>query len=215
MKRVGEYLFATIYKPVRPVTPFSNTFEKIVWEIYKAKDDREKIETIYRSINFVHPHTDEIIDINMRFMEKDGQLYQTNRGVFGSMDLPELTIAYEFNFHDFWLSILKPSEMSMSEHNTITAELTGKQVKERFENMEKENEKNKAFLESKICQHYYEKNQYAPSLKDRVDSDDVIRLLVDQIFYAKDAPYREVARKRITEKRREIAKNIIVPHWRK
>lgn len=209
---MGEYVTITVYKPMNSLSFLPSKFEKLCWDLYHANNDRNKIEEIYRGINFVQPNGN-IFDLNMRFLEKDGTTYQTNSGVYGSEQLPNLSLSYKFYLHDFWLSILEPRELMMNDHNTIECRLDGRTIHHRFTNMLRAN--SSTFQNSAIWRHFKEGESGYPPLEQLIGKDDLVEIHIGHIYYAEDGEYRSAARKNITEQRKEIASECVIPHWTK
>lgn len=209
---MGEYTEVSVYKRVKPVTPFSNKFETLIRELHLAGDNRQEIERLYRSVNFVHPDGN-IFDLHMKFIEKDGVLYQSNRGIPEAPQLPCLTLSYKFSFPDFWMSVLKPKELVMDEHDYIRVEIPATDVLERFRRIEACNENRSGWKETSVYQNFYEGNKWTPSLQDVLEEEDMLELVVGHIYYEDDKPYRTVAKERITTQRKEIAEQLFIPHW--
>lgn len=205
---------AVVYKPMHPVSFLSNKFEKVCWDLYHAKNDRAKKEEIYRSINFVRPDGN-IFDLNMRFLEKDGVVYQTNSGVYGAEHLPNLSLFYKFHFHDFWLSMLKPEELTMNEHDAIECMLDGRTINTRFFDLFRVNKERSSFKTSSVYKLYKEGEIGTPPLQQLIENDDLVEIHVGHIYYSDTENYRDAARKSITTQRKEIASQMVVPHWAK
>lgn len=208
---MGEYLSVTIYKEVKPITPFTNRFDRMVQELYKARNDRQEIERIYRKNDFILPNGN-VFDLQMRFKEFDEGLFQTNSGVWGSKELPNLQLYYKFEFHNFWLTLLKPTEMSMDQHDVLHARLSGKDVHFRLFQIKR---RNSHFETSELYQYFTTNlDRHTPNLKTIIKDQDIIEIQLGHIYHTEEPiSYRETARKEITKQRKEIATNLFVPHW--
>lgn len=212
MNDMGEYMEVTVYKRVREISPFSNGFEKLIHELYRAGDDRQEIERLYRSIDFVHRNGD-ILDLRMKFLEKNGALYRTNRGIPGVEQFPDLTLSYKFFFPDFWMSALKPKELVMDKDDYICVEIPAKDIFERFRQIEACNKNRSGWKETSVYQAFYKGDAIYPALLKFLSEDDVLQIVVEHIYYQKDKPYRTVAKEDITTQRKEIAEQLFIPHW--
>lgn len=212
---MGEYTTVTIYKrlPDREHLSFLLTkFQRICWDLYDSKDDSAKTELIYREIGFVNPDG-SIFDLNMSFLEDEGEVFQTNIGVLGLKDqLPNLTLSYKYSLPKFWLAILKPSELNMSPSGFIDAKLTGMDIITRVRDMYVENNN---LSNHPIREFYVEEGEYTASIESLIDPADIVFISIGLIFYEEGSEYKDAARKEITNGRKEIASSIVIPHWRK
>lgn len=208
---MGEYTIGTIYKAMAPKSFLSNTYQKTTWDLFEAKDDEKRKEEIYRAINFIN-NDGSIFDLNMRFLERNGKIYQTNGGVLGTKELPNLLFSYKFELPDFWVSIVKPSEMKMDANGFIHIELSGKVIHERFQMMMLMNAEKLDFLKSPIYIQYMGDSKYS-ALVNLIGKEDIVVLSIGLLFEEENLSYKDAARKNITNIRKRIAESYHIPHW--
>jgi hypothetical protein len=210
---MGEHTTVEVFKQLPNRNNFlMSNFQKICWRLYDSRTDSDKTKEIYREIGFVHENG-TIFDLSMRFHEENGAVYQSNYGVFGAKDmLPNLQLSYKFSLPEFWLAILKPNELKMSESGFINAKLTGEELIERIRAMYEENRNSS---NDPILEFYTKESEHVASIENIINPSDLIFISVGLIFYEEGMDYRDVARKEITSIRKNIASRLVIPHWRK
>lgn len=202
-----QYMHAIIYKKVPELTPYATDLQYMIWHLFHLRNDEKATKEIYKH-NFAQSDNN-VTDLHMKFLGDEENLYQTNDGIPGVVDFPKLKFSFQQEFHDFWLAIIRPSEMKMNENDHIQVQLTGKMILDRFQQMEYANEKNKDFERSRMSEHFYD------DLQQVLRAEDMVFLQIENIYEHPTMNYREHAKQCITQQRKKIADAFHIPHWAK